>query len=310
MPRVSCADPADFPGAVAPQRQYHIDSEGVRIAVHEWGDERHPVLMLGHGGLDFAQTFNVFAPLLAAGGWRVVSWDHRGHGDSDHAFLYSIDADLRDAVNVFEAIAGRTAVPVIAHSKSGGMMINLAESNPFRFRKLVNIDGMPWARPAPDVTEHERSDALAADVKSWLDHRRRTSTRERRPGTIDELAARRNVMNPRLSRDWMRYLVSVGATQHEDGWRWNLDPSLKFGGFGPWRPEWARQKLAGLSAPFLGLLVEHSDPLGWGTQPEHIEPWLPRDGRIVRVDGAGHFPHIERPDHVASLILDFLGDPA
>ncbi len=34
-------------------------------------------------GMDFARTFDVFAPKLAAGGWRVVSWDHRGHGDSD-----------------------------------------------------------------------------------------------------------------------------------------------------------------------------------------------------------------------------------
>ena len=34
---------------------------------------------------------------LADAGWRVVSWDLRGHGDSDHAHLYSWDADLRDA---------------------------------------------------------------------------------------------------------------------------------------------------------------------------------------------------------------------
>ena len=27
------------------------------------------------------------APLLAAGGWRVVCWDQRGHGDSEHAAL-------------------------------------------------------------------------------------------------------------------------------------------------------------------------------------------------------------------------------
>ncbi len=307
---MSAADPSDFPGAVAPQRQYRIDAEGVGIAIHEWGDERDPVLMLAHGGLDFSQTYNVFAPLLAAAGWRVVAWDHRGHGDSDHPHLYSFDADLRDAVNVFDAVAGRQPVSVIGHSKSGAMMIALAAANPFRFSKLVNIDGMPWARPAPDVNEHERSDQLATDVKSWLDHRRSAAGRQRRPGTVEELAARRNAMNPRLCRDWMRYLVTVGAFEREDGWRWKLDPSLRFGGFGPWRPEWARHRLAGLAMPFLGLLVEHDEPMGWETKPEHIEPWLPAGGRIAVVEGSGHFAHIEQPDVVASLVLDFLGTPA
>ena len=68
------------------------------IAVHEWGDEAAPPLLLAHGGMDFARTYDVFAPLLADAGWRVVSWDQRGHGDSEHAALYSWEADLRDAV--------------------------------------------------------------------------------------------------------------------------------------------------------------------------------------------------------------------
>ena len=56
-----------------------------------------PPLLLAHGGFDFAGTMDVFAPLLADAGWRVVCWDQRGHGDSDHALLYNWDADVRDA---------------------------------------------------------------------------------------------------------------------------------------------------------------------------------------------------------------------
>ena len=82
----------------APTASARVDSRGVAIAVHEWGDEAAPPLLLAHGGLDFAGTFDVFAPLLADAGWRVVSWDQRGHGDSEHAALYSWEADLRDAV--------------------------------------------------------------------------------------------------------------------------------------------------------------------------------------------------------------------
>ena len=85
-----------------------------------------------HGGFDFARTYDGFAPLLAAGGWRVVSWDQRGHGDSDRAALYSWDADLRDALAVFDHVSPGRPVPVIGHSKGGGMMIQLADAQPYR----------------------------------------------------------------------------------------------------------------------------------------------------------------------------------
>ena len=52
-------------------------------------------------------------------------------------------------------------------------------------------------------------------------------------------------MNPRLSHEWLRYLVSVGARHDDDGWRWKIDPALRLGGFGPWRPEWAMARLPG-----------------------------------------------------------------
>ena len=54
-------------------------------------------------------------------------------------------------------------------------------------------------------------------------------------------------MNPRLSLEWLRYLASVGARQDDDGWRWKIDPSMRFGGFGPWRPEWTMLRLPGLA---------------------------------------------------------------
>ena len=67
-----------------------VDSDGLRIAVAEWGDPEAPPVLLAHGGFDFVRTFDVFAPLLADGGWRIVAWDQRGHGDSEHAALYHL----------------------------------------------------------------------------------------------------------------------------------------------------------------------------------------------------------------------------
>jgi pimeloyl-ACP methyl ester carboxylesterase len=298
-------DVVAFPGAVAPDRSRRIDAGGVGIAVHEWGSPDAPPLFLVHGGFDFARTFDVFAPKLAASGWRVVSWDQRGHGDSEHTALYSWDADLRDAIGVIEDVTTAPA-PVVGHSKGGGLMVQLADARPHQISHVVNLDGLPSRRPWPDVADHDRTRMLATDLEGWLDHRRRASAAVRRPGTLDELARRRGRMNPRLTHDWLRYLVTVGARRDADGWRWKIDPTMRFGGFGPWRPEWALMRMPGLAMPFLGVLGLQLEEMGWGTRPEDVLPYLPFGGRLEVLEDVGHFVHIEQPDRIANLVLEFL----
>jgi pimeloyl-ACP methyl ester carboxylesterase len=294
-----------FPGARAPDRRRTVDSHGIRLAVYEWGDAGAPPLALAHGGFDFARTFDVFAPLLADAGWRVVSWDQRGHGDSEHAPLYSWEADLRDALAVVDSVTSEP-LPVVGHSKGGAVMVQFAAALPHRVAALVNLDGLPTRRSMPDVPDHERTKLLAGDLAGWLDFRRSVVTKQRRSDTLEGLADRRAVMNPRLSTDWLRYLVSVGARHDADGWRWKIDPSLRFGGFGPWRPEWAMARLPGLSAPVLAVLGQQPELMGWGTPPEEVEPNLPAGSRLVAYDDVGHFVHIEQPQRIAELVLDFL----
>lgn len=305
---MTAAAELSYQGAETPARQYRIDSNGVQLAVHEWGAEAAPALMLVHGGFDFARTYSVFAPLLAAAGWRVVAWDQRGHGDSGHAELYSWDADLRDALNVMDRI-GPGPIPVIGHSKGGAMMIQLADARSARFSHLVNLDGVPYKRAVPDVASHERTRMLAADVERWLDLRRRTVDAQRKPGTLDELAGRRGRMNPRLSPEWLRYLAAVGAREDADGWRWKIDPTMIMGGFGPWRPEGTVMRLPGLPMPFLAVLGGQTEAMGWGTEPEKVRPFLPPGGRLEILPDVGHFVHIEEPDHVAGVVLDLIGRP-
>ena len=300
-----------YPGARRPERQRSVASHGLGIAVHEWGDEGAPPLLLAHGGFDFAGTYDVFAPLLADAGWRVVAWDHRGHGDSEHAHLYSWDADVRDAVAVMNSVT-RDPLPIIGHSKGGALMLQLAEALPHRMTRLVNIDGMPSPRPHPhpDVASHERTKLMQNELSGWLDYRRSTKTLARKPGTIDELAARRGRMNPRLSKEWLRYLVTIGAREDADGWRWKIDPALRMGGFGPYRNSWSLERLAGMEIPILGLLGLIPEQMGWGTHPDELRPYLPPRGELVAFEDAGHFVHIEKPREVAALVLDFLGPPA
>lgn len=302
----SDADPVvRYPGARPPDRRRRVDSTGISLAVVEWGDAAAPPLLFAHGGFDFARTLDVFAPLLADGGWRVVVWDQRGHGDSDRAHLYSWEADLRDAAAVLESV-GTAPVPFVGHSKGGSLMMHLANALPHRVSALVNLDGLPSRGAMSDVSEHERTRLLRREIETWLDHRRTLVGRQRKPGTLDELAERRGRMNPRLDRQWLRYLVSVGAVRDEDGWRWKIDPTMRLGGFGPWRPEWSMLRLPGIGVPFLGVLGMEREVMGWGTRPEDVAPYLPPVSTFVPLDGVGHFVHIEQPGVVSDLILDFL----
>ncbi len=292
-----------YPGARSPDRHRFVDSSGLRIAVHEWGDEAAPPILLAHGGFDFAGTFSVFAPLLADAGLRVVSWDHRGHGDSEHAALYSWEADLRDAAAVFDSVSPEP-VPVIGHSKGGSLMLQLADALPHRVSHLVNIDGLPSRRSFPDVSDHQRTKLLAQELTSWLDHRRVLVDAQRKPGTIEDLAARRARMNPRLDvgvaplpgdrrrqagsrrvaledrpHPALRRLRSVAARVVDDA-------AARHRGAGP-RHARHRDRSHGLGDPARRRAVPPAD-----------------GGRLVIVEGAGHFLHIEQPREIADLVLE------
>jgi pimeloyl-ACP methyl ester carboxylesterase len=294
-----------YNGARAPDRRRSVDAQGVRLAVYEWGDPNAPPLVLVHGGFDFARTFDVFAPLLADAGYRVVSWDHRGHGDSQHTHLYSWLADERDLLAVVDSVS-RAPFPVVGHSKGGSLLVHIVEAMPHRFSRFVAIDGLPFRRPPPDVAERERRSSLQDEVSRWLDHRQKTAELDRKPGTIDELARRRARMNPRLSLDWLRYLVQHGARKDADGYRWKIDPSLRMGGFGPWRSRWFTDRLPGFPIPLLAILATENEPMGWGVTPEDLSPYMPPSARMEVMRDAGHFIHIERPRETAALVLDFL----
>lgn len=293
------------PGARRPDRHRLVDSDGVSLAVWEWGEPDAPPVLFTHGGFDFAGTFDTLAPLVADAGWRVVSWDQRGHGDSDRAHLYSWGADRRDALAVLDSI-GSDPIPVVGHSKGGALMLSVADAVPHRISHLANLDGLPTSRLWPDVPEHNRTQMRRSELAGWLDHRRAARDKVRRPGTIEELARRRQLMNPRLSTDWLGYLVPIGGYQEAEGWRWKIDPSLRMGGFGPWRPEWSTHLLASLAMPVLCVLGLEVEVMGWGTLPEDVVSIMPAGGRFAPLENVGHFVHIEQPEVVAGLILELI----
>jgi pimeloyl-ACP methyl ester carboxylesterase len=294
-----------FPGARAPDRQRHVDANGVRLACYEWGTAEAPPVLLVHGALDFARTFDVFAPLIADAGFRVVSYDQRGHGDSSHAALYGWVADERDLLTVADSIT-RQPIPVIGHSKGGSLLVHAIEALPHRFTRFACIDGMPFRSPHPDTAMHERRYMSPEIIGKWLANRHTAASAIRKPSPLQDIARRRARMNPRLSHEWLCYLVTKGAQHDADGWRWKLDPAIRPGGFGPMRSRWMTDRLPGFPVPLMALFSTVAEPMGWDCTLEDLAPFLPASARALALPDTGHFIHIERPRETADLVIDFL----
>jgi pimeloyl-ACP methyl ester carboxylesterase len=56
----------------------------------------------------------------------------------------------------------------------------------------------------------------------------------------------------------------------------------------------------------LGVLAGQQEPMGWGTLPHQIQPFLPAGGRLEVLPDQGHFVHIEQPALVAQMVIEFL----
>lgn len=290
-----------YPGARRPDRERSVLSAGLRLSVVEWGPTDGRPVLLGHGVFDFARVFDVFAPLLAASGFRVVAWDQRGHGDSDRAHCYSWHADLRDAALVLASIES-PRVALVGHSKAGALLTRLAGAVPHRVSHVVNIDGMQ------DGERFLDPDGLDLEtVRGWLDGRLRLADQARTPATLDQLAERRWKAEHSLPIEWSRYLVTVGAEQvGPDLWRWKVDPAIRPRAFWPRRPEWSPSWLSAVEAPLLAVVAARPGPPGRDATPAGIGPYLPARGRMEMLD-TGHFVPFERPAELAALVVGFLG---
>jgi pimeloyl-ACP methyl ester carboxylesterase len=298
--------PPSHPEAVAPERSRHVESLGLRLQVHEWGDPTATPILMSHGMFDHGRGFDLLAPLLARE-MRVVAYDHRGHGNSSWSESYPWDTDVADVVNVLRSLGKKSFI--LGHSKGGGQVIDAAVAVPDRVHAVINLDGFG---PPPEGFDHphrhkQQQQSIPERFAQYLDSRRAAgeSRSWRAYESFDALVARRKQQNPLLPDEWLRYFVFHAAREDDDGWRWKVDPHSA-GGFGPWKPEWIDDTYGRLEMPMLAVIG--SVPDTWGPLPEDV---LAHRLRFVRqleravVDGAGHFIHMEKPRETAELILDF-----
>src|SRR4030095_11951404 len=160
--------------------------EGISLAADVWGEDGSPPVLLMHGGGQTRHAWGSTPRALAAAGWRAITLDLRGHGDSGwaHNGDYSFATFAADCVAVCDQLE---APPVLVGASLGGVSAILAEGNSDRAVSsgLVIVDITPQSNAAGIqrikdfmisglggfATLEEAADAIAA----YTPHRERTA---------------------------------------------------------------------------------------------------------------------------------------
>jgi len=277
-------------------------SQRLKLQFWDWGREGKPVMLLVHGGLDHARSWDWVARALRDD-FHVYALDLRGHGNSAWApgALYSVAEHVLDLSGLADIVQG-FSVHIIGHSL--GAVVSLVYSGiyPDRVKKVVAIEGvgLPPVRRWDQTTGAER-------MRQWIEKVR--GAEQRTPHSYPDLAsavARMKEANPFLSDEVARHLTLHGTN-------WNADGSMI----------WKFDNFARLGAPYGMNVAEMSAALGciqcpvllfWGRESFAMDPELAgetaalRDLRIVKVDRAGHWVHHDKLEIFLYETRKFLED--
>lgn len=117
-------------------------TDGCSIHLEDTGHGQPVMLISGLGGL--ASFWQAVRSRLAPKGYRVISFDHRGTGNSDLRGSHSISRIVHDVIEIAQALSlGRTHI--IGHSTGGLIAQGVALDATNLVDKLV-ISGS-WAQP-------------------------------------------------------------------------------------------------------------------------------------------------------------------
>lgn len=156
---------------------------GLNLVADAAGPAEGPRILLLHGGGQTRQSWNGAVAEAAQRGYRAISLDLRGHGDSDWATdgyqLGKFEADVRQVIT---QIGGEP--PVLVGASLGGLLsLPIAAAPPPRVRALVLVDVTPRIEPegANEIGTFMNSaphgfasvEAAADAVAAYLPHRPR-----------------------------------------------------------------------------------------------------------------------------------------
>ncbi len=261
-----------------------------RLKLHfwDWGDAGMPCLILVHGGMDHARSWDRIAAAFAPD-YRIIAPDLRGHGDSSWAFgaAYTFAEYILDLATLVDIVGGRT-VRLIGHSLGAAIVLQYAGLFPDRVHRVVAIEGVvPPPEQALPRPAWER-------MQEWIEAVR--ACERRTPHRYPDLRAASERMHresPYLTDEMALHLTRFGSNWNPDGTlSWKFDnfiraiPPYSFN-MGEAREIWSRIRCPVLL--FYGLESFTEDPEKAGML-EAIA-----DHRLVRVPDAGHWLHHDRP---------------
>ena len=162
-----------------------LTRDGLQLAADIVGDGARGSVMLAHGGGQTRHSWASTAVSLAERGWKAVSLDLRGHGESDWAADGDYDS-LRFAEDLVAVADALPDQPALIGASLGGISGLLVETvvAPGTFRSLTLVDIVPRSDPEGVAKimgfmganiEHgfDSLEAAADSIAAYLPHRPR-----------------------------------------------------------------------------------------------------------------------------------------
>lgn len=260
-------------------------------------------IMLVHGYMDAAATWDRVASALAARGLRVYAPDMRGFGESARAprgsYYHFADyvADLADLVDI---LSPEEPIALVGHSMGGVIATLFAGAYPERVSRLANLEGLG---PPDNAFE-----AGPARMRRWIDGVRATRARgEPTPMTRDDALRRLALNHPGVAREVLEGALgalardATGGEGGEGGLVWRFDPLHRTTSPTPFFADLFVEFAKRVTCP---VLFVSGGATGYHVADE--EERLAAFPRLTRatLEGAGHMMHWTRPADLARLVAE------
>lgn len=279
---------------------HEVRSNGLRHHVLEWaadGGAGEPLVLL-HGFMDAAGSFDLLAPRLAAAGYRVLAPDLRGFGKTEwigaggYYHFWDYIADLEG----LRAALGLDRMLLVGHSMGGSVTTLYASAMPERVRAAVIVEGCG----PPDTPASVQPDRL----RRWLRDLEKIKRQDARSlDSMEEalyrLKANHTTVPDELLASRVAHLVVAG----EDGTlSWAFDPLHRTTSPAGFQALLYKAYAARIECP---VLFVGGGPQGFHTEDEAERLAAFGDLEHVELDGAGHMVHWTRPAELADLVSGF-----
>ena len=286
----------------APQHRI-VDVQGLAIHCLEWGKPAGEPIVLVHGFLDMAHSWQFFVDCFEATRQQppwIVAPDCRGHGDSGwvgaggyyHFPDYVLDLDC-----VIQAL-GAPRCTLIGHSMGGTISWLYAGAFPERVANLALIEGV--GPPGMDFAD------APARMRTWISEvHQRGRNHFREYTSVAAGASQLQQTNPRLTEAAALDLAGAGMKQNASGkWLWKFDPLHRTAAPQPFYAPQAVEFLRRIQCPVLIVDGAQSHQRRRTDKQQRYDA-IARYDQIV-IDGAGHMVHQDNPQQLADAIAAFL----